>query len=79
MSLINYVKGKIVTFTDKQVLTDGVRSLELHQIAGSPHHDGILMGYLPKEKILTEVDVYSPAAANAPPPATPNAASVNLY
>jgi glyoxylase-like metal-dependent hydrolase (beta-lactamase superfamily II) len=73
------VKGKVVGFSDKHVMTDGERSLELHQIAGSPHHDGILLAYLPKEKILVQADVYSPAAPNAPPPATPNPAAMNLY
>lgn len=36
------------------------------------------MVYLPKEKILVEADAYTPAAANAPPPAAPNPYSVNL-
>ena len=30
-------------------------------------------------KILVEADAYTPPAANAPPPATPNLYSVNLY
>jgi len=37
------------------------------------------MVYLPAAKILVEVDAYTPAAADAPPPATPNPFSVNLY
>ena len=37
------------------------------------------MVYLPREKILIEVDAYTPAAADAPPPAMPNPFSVNLY
>ena len=32
----------------------------------------------PAEKILIEGDAYTPAAANAPPPAAPNPFSVNL-
>ena len=64
---------------DKHIFTDGVRTLELHHIKGSTHNDGILLAYLPKEKLLIEVDVFTPAAANAPPPATPNPFSVNLY
>jgi glyoxylase-like metal-dependent hydrolase (beta-lactamase superfamily II) len=72
-------KGKFQAVGDKRVLTDGSRTLELHVIKGSPHHDGILMAYLPKEKLLVEVDVYTPPAPNAAPPATPNPATVNLY
>lgn len=72
-------KANIETMTDKRVLTDGSRTMELHLIKGNTHNDGIIMAYLPKEKILIEADVYSPAAPNAPPPATPNPFSVNLY
>jgi len=72
-------KGKFQTLTDRRDMTDGARTLELHLIKGNPHNDGILMAYLPKEKLLVEADVYSPAPPNAPAPATPNPASVNLY
>jgi glyoxylase-like metal-dependent hydrolase (beta-lactamase superfamily II) len=67
------------TFTDKHVLTDGRRNIEVHQIAGSGHNDAFAMVYLPTEKILIEVDAYAPPAGNAPPPATPNPFAVNLY
>ena len=67
------------TFTDKHVLTDGRRSIEVHLIAGSGHNDAFAMVYLPTEKILAEVDAWAPAAANAPPPAVPSPFAVNLY
>jgi glyoxylase-like metal-dependent hydrolase (beta-lactamase superfamily II) len=67
------------TFTDKHVLTDGARTIEIHQIAGGGHNDAFAMVYLPAEKILIEGDAYTPAAADAPPPAMPNPFSVNLY
>jgi glyoxylase-like metal-dependent hydrolase (beta-lactamase superfamily II) len=67
------------TFTDKHVLTDGGRTIEVHQIAGGGHNDAFAMVYLPAEKILIEGDAYTPAAADAPPPATPNPFSVNLH
>lgn len=72
-------RAKFRTMTDKQVLTDGTRTLELHHIQGSPHASDIVMAWLPKEKLLVEVDVYSPLAPNAAPPTNPNAAIVNLY
>ena len=51
--------------------------MELHLIKDNPHNDGILMVYLPVEKILIEVDVYTPPAPDAKPPATvsPNTAN----
>jgi glyoxylase-like metal-dependent hydrolase (beta-lactamase superfamily II) len=67
------------TVSDKKVLTDGARTLELHHIQGNPHNDGILMAYLPQERILIEADVYTPAPPAAAPPPTPNPFSVNLY
>ncbi len=67
------------TFTDKHVLTDGRRTIEVHQIAGSGHNDAFAMVYLPTEKILIEVDAYAPPAGNAPPPAVPSPFAVNLY
>jgi glyoxylase-like metal-dependent hydrolase (beta-lactamase superfamily II) len=60
-------KASIEATGEKKILTDGTRSLELHLIKGNPHHDGILMAFLPKEKILVEGDVYTPGAAAAPP------------
>jgi glyoxylase-like metal-dependent hydrolase (beta-lactamase superfamily II) len=67
------------TFTDKHVLTDGRRSIEIHQIAGNGHNDAFAMVYLPAERILMEVDAWAPAAPNAPPPAAPSPFAVNLY
>jgi glyoxylase-like metal-dependent hydrolase (beta-lactamase superfamily II) len=66
------------TMGDNMVLTDGARSVELYQIVGNSHHDGIIMAYLRKEKILIEADVFSPGPAGAEPPKVPNPQSVNL-
>ena len=71
-------KGTVEGMRDKRVLTDGVRTVELHNVAGNNHHAGIVMVYLPKEKLLVEADVYNPPAPNAPPPASVNTNWVNL-
>lgn len=62
----------------KRVLTDGTRSVEIHQISGNLHHDGLIMVYLPKEKLLSEADAYTPPAPNAQPMSPPNPFTVNL-
>jgi glyoxylase-like metal-dependent hydrolase (beta-lactamase superfamily II) len=67
------------TFTDKHVLTDGQRPIEIHHIAGNGHNDAFAMVYLPRERILIEVDAFTPPAAGAAPPATPNPYAVNLH
>lgn len=66
------------TFGDKHVLTDGSRPIELHLIQGSGHSDGFVLVYLPKEKILVEVDAWAPLAPNAPPPAVVSPFVTNL-
>ena len=64
---------------EKRVLSDGTRTVELHLIQGTTHDDGIIMAYLPKEKLLVEADVYTPAPPNTAPPATPNPNQVALH
>ena len=66
------------TMGDNMVLTDGTRSVELYQIIRDPHHDGIIMAYLRKEKLLIQADAFSPRALGAEPPKVPNPRSVNL-
>jgi glyoxylase-like metal-dependent hydrolase (beta-lactamase superfamily II) len=63
---------------ERRVLTDGTRVLEIHHIAGNLHHDGLLLVYLPKQKLLIEADAFTPGPANAPPPTPANPYSVNL-
>ena len=67
------------TFSEKHTLTDGHRAIDVYPIQSSGHNDAFAMVYLPAEKILIEVDAFTPAAADVPPAATPNPFSVNLY
>jgi len=64
---------------DKYVLTDGTQKIELYAMKDDNHNDGMLLAYLPNAKVLVEADEWNPPAAEAAPPATPPAASVNLY
>jgi glyoxylase-like metal-dependent hydrolase (beta-lactamase superfamily II) len=63
---------------DKHTMTDGARTVEIYLIAGSLHHDGMSMVYLPKEKLLSQADAFSPVAPNAKYPVPPNPFSENL-
>ncbi|MFY9656422.1 MAG: MBL fold metallo-hydrolase [Methylocystis sp.] len=69
---------KFETYEHKLSLGDE-RPVEIHHIAGSGHSDDLALVYLPKEKLVIEADAYTPAAAGAPPPKSPNPFSVNLY
>jgi glyoxylase-like metal-dependent hydrolase (beta-lactamase superfamily II) len=51
---------------DKRVFQDATRTFEVHVIKGLPHADGLVIGYLPKEKILVYADMF-----NLPPPSNP--------
>jgi glyoxylase-like metal-dependent hydrolase (beta-lactamase superfamily II) len=60
-------KPAIETVGEKRVFTDGTQTLELYRLSTN-HCDGMLVGYLPKAKILIEVDMFNAPAPNAPPP-----------
>jgi glyoxylase-like metal-dependent hydrolase (beta-lactamase superfamily II) len=72
-------KPTFETMTEKKVLTDGNQVIELHHLQGSGHNEGIIVAYLPKQKILVEADAFNPPAqANAPPvmPVSPYTANL---
>ena len=64
-------KPTFETMTDKKVMTDGNQTLELHHLRGSGHNEGIIVAYLPKQRILIEADAYNPPADPAAPMPTP--------
>jgi glyoxylase-like metal-dependent hydrolase (beta-lactamase superfamily II) len=65
------------TVKDKRVLTDGATTVELYLMRGQPHSEGMLMAYLPKEKLLIQADAYAPRPG-APPLAAPSPITLNL-
>jgi glyoxylase-like metal-dependent hydrolase (beta-lactamase superfamily II) len=71
-------KGAVEGVRERQVLSDGTREVEIHHIVANAHHDGLLMVYLPRERLLIQADAFTPGPANAPPPTPPHPFSVNL-
>jgi glyoxylase-like metal-dependent hydrolase (beta-lactamase superfamily II) len=69
-------KPVIETVGDKRVFSDSTRTVELHLVKGLPHADGLLMAYLPKERIVAYADMFGAPAPNTPPPTTPLTAHV---
>ena len=55
-----------VTGDEMYELTDGRQTLQLYRIVDDAHCDGIVMAYLPRERILIEADAYSPTSREAP-------------
>jgi glyoxylase-like metal-dependent hydrolase (beta-lactamase superfamily II) len=61
-------KPKVESVEEMLVLGDTTRSIELHHMLKIEHSDGMLVAYLPKEKILFTGDIDVPAAGEAPSP-----------
>jgi glyoxylase-like metal-dependent hydrolase (beta-lactamase superfamily II) len=72
-------KPDVDAIGEKKVLTDGTHVIELYHLQNFPHHDGMLIAYLPKEKVLLEADGYNPQAATATPPTPPSPYTVSLF
>ena len=67
----------IETMKDKRVLTDGNMVLEIHLMREQLHTEGLLMVYVPKEKMLIQADAYIPRPG-APPLPAPSPHTINL-
>jgi len=52
----NPKKAKIETVDEKKVYSDGTRTVEMYHIAPAPHSNGLMVAYLPKEKVLFQGD-----------------------
>ena len=53
------------TVTQKYVISDGARMLDVYALQGVDHSGGMLVAYLPAERILINADLYGPPAATA--------------
>ncbi len=68
------------TVSDKKVLTDGTRTIELYHMKGTSHNVANLLVYMPAEKLLFWGDGYNPPAGDDPrdPVRTPEQ-MIDLY
>src|SRR5262245_37960500 len=74
----NGKKPSVEAVGEKKVLTDGTHIVELHHMTNFGHHDGMLLVYLPKEKVLLEADGYNPQPATATPPSPASPYTLSL-
>lgn len=58
----NPKKAKIETVSEKRVYSDGTRTVEMYHVSPVPHSNGLMIAYLPKEKVLFQGDFSLPAA-----------------
>jgi len=72
-------RARFRTFTDKLLLDDVQRPVELYALVGSGHNDAFAMAYLPKQQLLVEADAWTPTPPGAKPAAVVNPLWINLY
>jgi glyoxylase-like metal-dependent hydrolase (beta-lactamase superfamily II) len=52
----NPKKAKVETVLEKRVYSDGTRTVEMYHIFPAPHSNGLIIAYIPKEKVLFQGD-----------------------
>ena len=62
----NPKKAEIEAVEDKKVYTDGTRTVEIYHVAPVPHSNGLMIAYIPKEKVLFQGDFSLPAKSGDP-------------
>jgi hypothetical protein len=67
------------TVRENYTLADGVRAMHISYVQPLGHAEGMLVAYLPAEKIMIEADLFDPPAAGAPLPAEPTPANRSFY
>jgi len=54
-------KAKIEAVSEKKVYSDGTRTVEMYHVSPVPHSNGLMIAYIPKEKVLFQGDFSLPA------------------
>jgi len=57
----NPKKAKIEAVTGKKVYSDGTHTVEVYHVSPVPHSNGLMIAYLPKEKVVFQGDFSLPA------------------
>ena len=57
----NPKKARVEAVGDKKVYSDGTRTVEMYHIYPAPHSNGLMVAYLPKERVLFQGDFSLPA------------------
>ena len=61
----NPKKAKIEAVAEKKVYSDGTRTVEMYHVSPVPHSNGLMIAYIPKEKVLFQGDFSLPAEGQA--------------
>ena len=58
----NAARLDVVAVDDEREVKDQTTTVMLYHVAGNPHSDTMLMAYLPRDRVLVEVDAFSPGS-----------------
>jgi len=58
----NATRLEVVTVDEEKEFKDQTMTVMLYHVAGNPHSDTMLMAYIPRDRVLIEVDAFSPGA-----------------
>jgi glyoxylase-like metal-dependent hydrolase (beta-lactamase superfamily II) len=64
-------RARIETVGDLRVFKDDTQVVEVHHIRGLPHADGLLIVYLPRERLVAYADMFNLPPASDPVPNPP--------
>ncbi|MGI9260347.1 MAG: MBL fold metallo-hydrolase [Gammaproteobacteria bacterium] len=67
------------TVREKYILGDEMRILELHHVQDLDHVAGMLIAYLPAERLVIEADLYTPPTPGTEVSAMPSASNLTFY
>jgi glyoxylase-like metal-dependent hydrolase (beta-lactamase superfamily II) len=70
---------KIEAVGDKRVFTDGTQTVEIHNIKGLPHADGMLIAYIPSARIVAYADMFNLVAPGQPPVPNPPVVGTQVF
>ena len=62
----NVSRLSVETVDEEKEYKDQSMTVMLYHVAGNPHSDTMLMAYIPRDRILIEVDAFSPGSAVQP-------------
>ena len=58
----NATRLVVETVDDEREIKDQTMTVMLYHVAGNPHSDTMLMAYFPRDRVLVEVDAFSPGS-----------------
>jgi YD repeat-containing protein len=56
----------VETVDEEMLVRDSAMTVNLYHVAGNPHSDTMLMAYFPAQRVIVEVDAFSPGSAANP-------------